>query len=56
MVDFTDYSSYGEKFPEKYDEWYSTFDERIIDRIEEMAGKGKVFELGIGPEGETYGI
>ncbi len=48
MFDFADYSSYGERFSEKYDEWYGSFDERIIDRIEEMAAGGSVFELGIG--------
>lgn len=48
MFDFTDYSSYGEKISKKYDDWYPSYDEKMIDRLEEMAGKGRVFELGIG--------
>ncbi len=48
MFDPKDYSSYGENLSDKYDEWYGSFDGRIIERIEEMAEGGPVFELGIG--------
>lgn len=48
MTDDYDAATYGERIAEKYDEWYSTHDEDVVDRIFEMSNKGSVLELGIG--------
>jgi SAM-dependent methyltransferase len=41
-------ATYGERVADIYDEWYSVYDEAAIDRLCELAGKGRALELGIG--------
>ena len=40
--------TYGEKIADIYDDWYSSPDEVNITLLSELAGKGRVLELGIG--------
>ena len=41
-------STYGDHLADVYDEWFDTVDEAAIDRLAELAGGGRVLELGIG--------
>lgn len=40
--------TYGERVAGVYDQWYSDYDPSAIDVLAELAGGGKVLELGIG--------
>jgi predicted TPR repeat methyltransferase len=39
---------YDEACAEVYDQWFGSCDEAAIDRLAELAGSGRVLELGIG--------
>lgn len=43
-----DDTTYGERIAEAYDELYADYDEAAIDLLHELAGGGRVLELGIG--------
>lgn len=47
MKSYTD-ATYGERISEVYDELYGGCEESLIDRLCELAGGGRVLELGIG--------
>jgi SAM-dependent methyltransferase len=40
--------TYGERVADIYDEWYHAYDEAAVDRLSELAGRGRELELGIG--------
>lgn len=40
--------TYGESVADVYDEWYATYEERMIDVLSELTGGGRALELGIG--------
>jgi SAM-dependent methyltransferase len=40
--------TYGERIAHIYDEWYSDYEESAVDLLQELAGRGRVLELGIG--------
>ncbi len=44
----SDYSAYGERIADIYDDWYESYDARAIDVLAELAGDGPALELGIG--------
>jgi SAM-dependent methyltransferase len=48
MMDTYKIETYGERFADHYDEWYSTFDEAAIETLAEFAEGGRALELGIG--------
>lgn len=48
MKDSYDASIYGERISSKYDEWYGSCEESVINLISEYADGGSIFELGIG--------
>ncbi len=39
---------YGERIADIYDELYSDYEEVAVDLLQELAGRGRVLELGIG--------
>jgi SAM-dependent methyltransferase len=41
-------STFGELIADQYDSFFSYIDPNLIDRLYELSGNGKVFELGIG--------
>ncbi len=43
-----DYSDYGERIADIYDQWYQSYDPAAIDRLVELAQGGPALELGIG--------
>lgn len=43
-----DIDTYGESIADVYDEWYATYDERMIDVLSQLARGGQALELGIG--------
>jgi len=47
MKSYSD-ETYGERVAGVYDEWYTDVDPHAIDRLAELAGTGRVLELGIG--------
>ena len=47
-MNFYSEDTYGERVAGVYDEWYSEFEPGAIDMLAELAGGGKVLELGIG--------
>lgn len=40
--------TYNQRCADVYDQWFGYFDEAAVDRLEELAGGGRVLELGIG--------
>lgn len=44
----TDDPTYGEACAEVYDQWFGACEEAAVDRLAELAGSGRVLELGIG--------
>jgi SAM-dependent methyltransferase len=44
----TDDRTYNEACAEVYDQWFGSCEEAAIDRLAELAGSGRVLELGIG--------
>ena len=42
------HKAYGERVAGVYDEWYTDLDPNAVDVLANMAGGGKVLELGIG--------
>jgi len=47
MKSYSD-ETYGERVARVYDDWYTHVDPHAIDRLAELAGTGRVLELGIG--------
>jgi len=47
MKSYSD-ETYGERVAGVYDDWYTHVDPHAIDRLAELAGTGRVLELGIG--------
>jgi SAM-dependent methyltransferase len=47
MKSYSD-ETYGERVAGVYDDWYTDVDPHAIDRLAELAGTGRVLELGIG--------
>lgn len=47
-MNFYSDDTYGERVAGIYDEWYSEYEPSAIDMLAELAGGGKVLELGIG--------
>jgi SAM-dependent methyltransferase len=47
-VNFDSAEAYGENVAGVYDDWYSEVDPHAIDVLADLAGGGKVLELGIG--------
>ena len=47
MEDYRE-ETYGERIAGVYDQWYSTFDQAIIQTLSELAYGGNALELGIG--------
>lgn len=43
-----DEMTYGERIADIYDELYSDYEEAAVDLLRELAGRGRVLELGIG--------
>jgi SAM-dependent methyltransferase len=43
-----DEATYGERIAAVYDEWYSDYEEAAVDLLQELAGRGRALELGIG--------
>jgi ubiquinone/menaquinone biosynthesis C-methylase UbiE len=43
-----DIDTYGESVADVYDEWYATYEERMIDVLSQLALGGRALELGIG--------
>lgn len=43
-----DIDTYGESVAEVYDDWYATYEERMIDVLYQLARGGRALELGIG--------
>ena len=44
----TNYSEYGERIADIYDDWYESYDPAAIDVLAELARGGPALELGIG--------
>jgi SAM-dependent methyltransferase len=40
--------TYNQRLADVYDQWFGYFDEAAVDVLEELAGGGRVLELGIG--------
>src|SRR5215213_7371933 len=40
--------TYNQRCADVYDQWFGSFDEAAVDVLEELAGGGRVLELGIG--------
>jgi SAM-dependent methyltransferase len=47
-MNFYSDETYGERVAGVYDDWYTDVDRHAIDRLAELAGKGRALELGIG--------
>ena len=47
-MDSHDHEAYGESVAGVYDDWHSELDPHAIDALAELAGGGKVLELGVG--------
>ncbi len=47
-MNFYSHETYGERVAGVYDEWYSDYDPGAIETLAELAGGGRVLELGIG--------
>ena len=43
-----DEMTYGERIADVYDELYSDYEESAVDLLQELAGRGRALELGIG--------
>lgn len=48
MMESYDETTYGERIAEIYDLLYADYEESMIDLLQELAGRGRVLELGIG--------
>lgn len=40
--------TYGEAYAQVYDDWHGSLDEATVERLSELAGGGRVLELGVG--------
>ena len=47
-MNFYSHDTYGERVAGVYDDWYSDYDPQAIDTLADLAGRGRVLELGIG--------
>jgi SAM-dependent methyltransferase len=47
-LNFYSHETYGERVAGVYDDWYSDYDPDAIDTLADLAGQGRVLELGIG--------
>jgi SAM-dependent methyltransferase len=47
-LNFYTHETYGERVAGVYDDWYTEYDPHAVDALAEIAGDGRVLELGIG--------
>ena len=51
-----DESTYGDSIAEIYDELYADYDPSAVDLLQELAGQGRILELGIGTGRIAIGV